>query len=146
MSQNAVVNFSPDPGSVEIREIDCPEPDIDDVIIKVEAVGVWPVNQRKPPAPPPPPLLAAETPGEPPPPPAPTGPTQAELDAARADSIARVQAEEARQREAELVEQERLATARDEARSTLEDMVNFDYDESAITAEAETILLALTKC
>ena len=37
---------------------------------------------------------------EPPPPPAPTGPTQAELDAARADSIARVRAEEARQREA----------------------------------------------
>ena len=77
---------------------------------------------------------------EPPPPPAPTGPTQAEIDAARADSIARVQAEEARQREAERVEQERLATARDEARSTLEGMVNFDYDESAITAEAETIL------
>jgi alcohol dehydrogenase/L-iditol 2-dehydrogenase len=57
MSQNAVVNFAPDPGSVEIREIDCPEPDFDDVIIKVEAVGVcgsdihqlhsthsWPVN------------------------------------------------------------------------------------------------------
>ena len=37
---------------------------------------------------------------EPPPPPAPTGPTQAELDAARADSIARVRAEEARHREA----------------------------------------------
>ncbi|MEO1860785.1 MAG: alcohol dehydrogenase catalytic domain-containing protein, partial [Verrucomicrobiales bacterium] len=57
MSQNAVVNFSPDPGSVEIREIEYPEPDNDDVIIKVEAVGVcgsdihqwhsthsWPVN------------------------------------------------------------------------------------------------------
>lgn len=57
MSQNAVVNFSPDPGSVEIREIDCPEPAIDEVIIEVEAVGVcgsdihqwhsthsWPVN------------------------------------------------------------------------------------------------------
>ena len=77
---------------------------------------------------------------EPPPPPAPTGPTQAELDAARADSIARVRAEEARQREAERREQERLAAARDEAQSTLEDMVNFDYDESVITAEAEQIL------
>lgn len=76
----------------------------------------------------------------PPPPPAPTGPTQAELDAARADSVARVRAEEARQREAEREEQERLAAARDEARSTLEDMVNFDYDESVITAEAEAIL------
>jgi len=85
-------------------------------------------------------ILGACGGSEPPPPPAPTGPTQAELDAARADSIARVQAEEARQREAERVEQERLAAARDEARSTLEDMVNFDYDESAITAEAETIL------
>ena len=85
-------------------------------------------------------ILGACGGSEPPPPPAPTGPTQAEIDAARADSIARVQAEEARQREAERVEQERLAAARDEARSTLEDMVNFDYDESAITAEAETIL------
>jgi peptidoglycan-associated lipoprotein len=77
---------------------------------------------------------------EPPPPPAPTGPTQAEIDAARADSIARVQAEEARQMEAERREEERLSAARDEARSTLEDMVHFDYDESAITAEAEQIL------
>ncbi|MDE0807216.1 MAG: OmpA family protein [Longimicrobiales bacterium] len=77
---------------------------------------------------------------EPPPPPAPTGPTQAETDAARADSIARVQAEEARQMEAERREEERLSAARDEARSTLEDMVHFDYDESAITAEAEQIL------
>ena len=77
---------------------------------------------------------------EPPPPPAPTGPTQAELDAARADSIARVRAEEARQREAARREQERLAAARDEAQSTLEDMVHFDYDESAITAEAEQAL------
>ncbi len=77
---------------------------------------------------------------EPPPPPAPTGPTQAELDAARADSIARVRAEEARQREAERREQERLAAAREEAQSTLEEMVNFDYDESAITAEAEQVL------
>ena len=77
---------------------------------------------------------------EPPPPPAPTGPTQAELDAARADSIARVRAEEARQREAARREQERLAAARDEAQSTLEDMVHFDYDESAITAETEQVL------
>jgi len=77
---------------------------------------------------------------EPPPPPAPTGPTQAEIDAARADSIARVQAEEARQMEAERREEERLSAARDEAQSTLEDMVHFDYDESAITAEAEQIL------
>ncbi|SVD23222.1 uncharacterized protein METZ01_LOCUS376076 [marine metagenome] len=77
---------------------------------------------------------------EPPPPPAPTGPTQAELDAARADSIARVRAEEARQREAARREQERLAAARDEAQSTLEDMVHFDYDESVITAEAEQVL------
>ena len=57
MSQSAVVNFAPDPGSVEIREIDFPEPETDEVIVKVEAVGVcgsdihqwhsthsWPVN------------------------------------------------------------------------------------------------------
>ena len=57
MSQCAVVNYSEDPGSVELREVKIPSPDPNDVIIEVGAVGVcgsdihqwhsshsWPVN------------------------------------------------------------------------------------------------------
>ena len=79
---------------------------------------------------------------EPPPPPEPTGPSQEELERMRADSIARAQEEarrleeERRQREAE--EARRAAVAA--ARGTLTEMVFFDYDESAITLEAERIL------
>lgn len=53
----AVVNFAPEPGSVEIREIATPEIGVDDVLVEVGAVGVcgsdlhqwtashsWPVN------------------------------------------------------------------------------------------------------
>jgi peptidoglycan-associated lipoprotein len=79
---------------------------------------------------------------EPPPPPEPTGPSQEELERMRADSIARAQEEarrleeERRQREAE--EARRAAVAA--ARGTLTEMVFFDYDESAITLDAERIL------
>ncbi|MES2694170.1 MAG: alcohol dehydrogenase catalytic domain-containing protein, partial [Verrucomicrobiota bacterium] len=57
MKSPAVVNFSREPHSVELREFDRPEPGPDDVILAVEAVGVcgsdlhqwtsshsWPVN------------------------------------------------------------------------------------------------------
>ena len=40
MSQCAVVNYSEDPGSVELREVKIPSPDPNDVIIEVGAVGV----------------------------------------------------------------------------------------------------------
>ena len=40
MKTSAVVNFSPEPGSVELREFSRPEPGPDDVILAVEAVGV----------------------------------------------------------------------------------------------------------
>lgn len=56
-STAAVVNFAPDPGSVEIREVAPPEIGADDVLLEVAAVGVcgsdlhqwtaqhsWPVN------------------------------------------------------------------------------------------------------
>ena len=76
----------------------------------------------------------------PPPPPSPTGPTQAEIDA-RNDSIAAARAAEA-EREAARREQERMNRARDQARATLEAVVQFDYDESDITAAAERILRA----
>jgi L-iditol 2-dehydrogenase len=40
MKSTAVVNFSSQPHSVELREIARPEPGVDDVILAVEAVGV----------------------------------------------------------------------------------------------------------
>ncbi|MGB0761174.1 MAG: alcohol dehydrogenase catalytic domain-containing protein, partial [Rubripirellula sp.] len=56
-SSAAVVNFSPEPGSVEIRDFAKPDIGDDDVLVEVEAVGVcgsdlhqwssshsWPVN------------------------------------------------------------------------------------------------------
>jgi len=79
---------------------------------------------------------------EPPPPPAPTGPTEAELAQRRADSIARVRAEEEAARRAE--EERRAAEARRraiaEATETLEMMIHFDYDMSEIRPDAERIL------
>ena len=83
--------------------------------------------------------------GSPPPPPSPMGPTQAEIDA-RNDSIAAARAAEnartAAEREAARREQERMNRARDQARRTLEVAVQFEYDESDITAAAERILRA----
>ena len=78
--------------------------------------------------------------------PGPTGPTQAEIDAARADSIAAARAaEQARQqaeRDAQRREQERMEEAANAARRTLESVVLFDYDESVITAAADRLLRA----
>ena len=85
-------------------------------------------------------ILSACGGSPPPPPPSPTGPTQAEIDA-RNDSIAAARAAEA-EREAARREQERMNRARDQARATLEAVVQFDYDESDITAAAERILRA----
>lgn len=76
---------------------------------------------------------------DPPPTPEPTGPTQAELDSMRADSIRRVQAREDSIREArEAEEARREAMERTRAaRETLEEMVFFEFDRSAITSSAE---------
>jgi len=40
MKSAAVVNFAPEPGSVELREFSRPEPGPDDILLAVEAVGV----------------------------------------------------------------------------------------------------------
>lgn len=89
-------------------------------------------------------ILSACGGGAPPAPPAPMGPTQAEIDA-RNDSIAAARTEEAErlaaERDVERRETERMNRERD-ARGTLEAVVQFDYDESAITAAAERILRA----
>ena len=81
----------------------------------------------------------------PPPPPGPGGPTQAEIDA-RNDSIAAARAaEQARtqaERDAQRREQDRMTREADQARRTLEAVVQFDYDESVITAAAERLLRA----
>jgi len=90
-------------------------------------------------------ILSACGGGDPPPPPEPTGPTQAEIQA-RNDSIAAARAAEAAraaaERDAARREQERMSRARDQARATIEAVVLFDYDESAITPAAERILRA----
>ena len=81
---------------------------------------------------------------DPAPPPAPTGPTAAELAQRRADSIAAAEAADAARRRAEQEAADREREGQDrerrEARSNLEEMVNFEYDESGITDEAEQIL------
>ena len=81
----------------------------------------------------------------PPPPPGPGGPTQAEIDA-RNDSIAAARAaEEARtqaERDAERREQDRMTRDADQARRTIEAVVQFDYDEAVITAATERLLRA----
>jgi len=90
-------------------------------------------------------LISACGGGDPPEPPAPTGPTQAEIDA-RNDSIAAARAAEEARREAEAAaarrEQDRMNREMDQARATLEAVVQFGYDESDITAAAERILRA----
>lgn len=86
-------------------------------------------------------LLAACT-KDPPPPPAPTGPTAEEIEAQRvADSLAAAEAaaEAARVAE-EAAAAEAAARAIRAARATLEEMVYFDYDESAIRDDAERVL------
>jgi peptidoglycan-associated lipoprotein len=81
---------------------------------------------------------------EPPPPPAPTGPTAEELAKIRQDSIDAARAAEAARARAEAEAQRRAEAARQaqirEARSTLEEMVFFDYDMAEITAAAEALL------
>ena len=90
-------------------------------------------------------LILSACGGSPPPPMSPSGPTQAEIDA-RNDSIVAARAAEnartAAERAAARREQERMNRARDQARATLEAVVQFDYDESDITAAAERILRA----
>jgi peptidoglycan-associated lipoprotein len=81
---------------------------------------------------------------DPPPPPAPTGPTAAELAQMRQDSIdaaneARRAREAAEAEAARRAEAARQAQMR-EARSTIEEMVFFDYDMAEITADAEASL------
>jgi peptidoglycan-associated lipoprotein len=93
-------------------------------------------------------LVTAACHKDPPPPPAPTGPTAAEIEAARRDSIARVEgrradtiaaANAARDR-ATQAERDRIAAEQRGLRTTLEAMVHFDYDEADITADAERVL------
>ena len=87
-------------------------------------------------------VLAAACRPEPPPPvvPQPTGPTAAELEAQRrADSIA--EAEAARLAAERQAQREMEQRAR-EARSTLDEMVFFDYDESTLTSQTTATLRA----
>ena len=81
---------------------------------------------------------------EPPPPPAPVGPTAAELEAARQDSIARVTAQRDSVAAAEAARERAAQAERDRVHrdllASLEAMVHFDYDESAITPQAEGVL------
>ena len=88
-------------------------------------------------------LLVAACKKDPPPPPAPTGPSEEELAKRRADSIAaaRAAAEAAAAAERAAAEEraarERAVAA---ARATLEEMIFFDYDQSAIRDDAAAIL------
>ncbi len=86
-------------------------------------------------------LTAACGGSEPPPPPAPTGPTPAEIAAeqARLDSIAAAQAERDRLA-AERAEEQRLQRERQRLRTTLTQMVHFEYDMADITSESERAL------
>lgn len=81
--------------------------------------------------------------GDPPPPPTPQGPTAEELERMRQDSIRAAEEAAARERaRADSIARaaaEREAAMR-EARATLEEMVFFDYDESALRPDAERVL------
>lgn len=84
---------------------------------------------------------------DPPPPPAPTGPSAAELERARQDSIARANAArdaaaraQADRDAAARAEADRAAAGARGLRATLEAMVNFEYDEADITSQAEGVL------
>lgn len=87
-------------------------------------------------------LLVSACKKDPPPPPAPTGPSEEELARARADSIAAARAAaEAAERERAAAEaraaRERAVAA---ARTTLEEMIFFDYDQAAIRDDAAAVL------
>ena len=89
-------------------------------------------------------LLISACAKDPAPPPAPTGPTAEEIAQQRAAAAAEAAAAEAARLKAEQEAAERARIRRDraiaEARSTLRELVNFDYDESAITDQTEQIL------
>ena len=93
-------------------------------------------------------MLAVACGQDPPPPPAPTGPTPEELEQRRLDSIRAAQeaAEAARRaaEEAEMEAQRRLEREREEAiaraRDVLTETIYFDFDESEIKPEFESIL------
>jgi peptidoglycan-associated lipoprotein len=87
-------------------------------------------------------LLVGACGGDPPPPPPPPGPDQDSLQRYN-DSVAAAEAErrrlaeeEAARRAAEAERQRRIR----EARATLEEMVFFEYDQSALTPQAESAL------
>ncbi|GMR13292.1 MAG: hypothetical protein BMS9Abin29_1497 [Gemmatimonadota bacterium] len=89
-------------------------------------------------------LTAACGGNEPPPPPAPTGPTQAEIDAAnqaRQDSIDAANAAREAAAAARAAEQRRQQEMR-RLRTTLTDIVHFEYDMADITPESERKLRA----
>ena len=87
-------------------------------------------------------LLMAACKKDPPPPPAPTGPSAEELAQRRADSIAT--AEAARAAAEARVAEERARAEREraivDARTTLEEMVFFAYDQSDIRTDAAAVL------
>ena len=87
-------------------------------------------------------VLVAACKKAPPPPPAPTGPSEAELARRRADSIAaaRAAAEEAARQRAEAQAAAARERAIADARTTLEEMVFFDYDKSDIREDAAAVL------
>lgn len=87
-------------------------------------------------------LCDGKTPPPPPAPPPPdSGPTAAELEQLRRDSIARARSKEERRLAAELEAAERVRAGRAAAeRRILEEMVFFDYDQSAIRKDAESAL------
>lgn len=89
-------------------------------------------------------LMLAACSKDPPPPPAPTGPTAEEIEAMRQDSIARAEAAraaaEAEAARAAAAEAAAAEAAMREARTTLEAMVFFDYDESSLRSDAESLL------
>lgn len=86
-------------------------------------------------------LIAAACSSDPPPPPEPPGPSEEELAAqARADSIAREQARQDSIARAEAAAEAERERAMESARQILEERVFFDYDESALTAEARETL------
>lgn len=89
-------------------------------------------------------LMLAACSKDPPPPPAPTGPTAEEIEAMRQDSIARAEAAraaaEAEAARVAAAEAAAAEAAMREARTTLEAMVFFDYDESSLRSDAESLL------